>query len=254
MEQSRGAMLLQGKTAVVTGCNRGIGATVMTLFAEHGAEIIACARVETPEFAAEVAALSERTGVTITPVYFDMLDGEQVKGAVRTIVGMKKPIDILVNNAGVAKGAFFQMTPMKDLKEIFEVNFFAPILLTQGISRYMARFKKGSIVNIASTAGLIGDAGMTAYGSSKAALMFATKVMATELGSSNIRVNAIAPSVTKTAMYDQMEEKARTKLIEASALKRPAEVLEIANVALFLASDLSSYVSGQILRADGGQT
>lgn len=247
-------MLLRGKSAVITGCNRGIGFTVMNLFAENGADIIACVRRETPEFSTAIAELSGRTGVQVTPVYFDMLDAEQVKAAVRTIVGFKKPVDILVNNAGIAKGAFFQMTPMNDLKEIFEINFFAPILLTQGISRYMARFKKGSIVNVASTAGLIGDPGMTAYGSSKAALMFATKVMATELGAFNIRVNAIAPSVTKTAMYDQMEEKARIKLIEASALKRPAEAIEIANVALFLASDLSSYVSGQILRADGGQT
>jgi 3-oxoacyl-[acyl-carrier protein] reductase len=117
----------------------------------------------------------------------------------------------------------------------------------------MARSKAGSIINIASTAGLVGDAGMTSYGSSKAALMFATKTMATELGESGIRANAIAPNVTRTDMYHQMEERARDKLIASTALKRPAEPVEIANVALFLASDLSSYVTGQVLRVDGGQ-
>ena len=131
-------------------------------------------------------------------------------------------------------------------------HFFSQILFTQGISRYMSRYKKGSIINIGSIAGLRGDAGTTSYGSSKAALMFATKTIATELGAMNIRVNAIAPSLTKTDMVDQTDEKSRKTLIESSALKRPAEAVEVANVALFLASDLSSFVTGQLLRVDGG--
>ena len=118
----------------------------------------------------------------------------------------------------------------------------------------MVRFKSGSIINMGSTAGLFGDVGMLSYGSSKAALIFATKTMATELGQHNIRVNVIAPSVTKTEMYDQMEENARNKLIESSAFKRAAEPIEVANVALFLASDLSTFVNGQTIRVDGGIT
>ena len=247
-------MLLQNKTAIITGSNRGIGQAVLETFAENGADIFACVRKETDEFSNVTARLAEKTGVFITPVYFDLAEGEQVKSGIKSILSSKKQIDILVNNAGVASGSFFQMTSLKDLKQVFEINFFSQILFTQGISRYMTRFKTGSIINIASTAGLIGDAGMTSYGSSKAALMFATKTMATELGEKNIRVNAIAPSITKTDMFDQMEEKARSKLINASALKRPAEAVEVANVALFLASDLSSYVTGQVLRVDGGLT
>ena len=247
-------MLLQNKTAVITGSNRGIGKAVLETFAENGADIFACVRKETDEFSNVTARLAEKTGVFITPVYFDLAESEQVKSGIKSILSSKKQIDILVNNAGVASGSFFQMTSLKDLKQVFEINFFSQILFTQGISRYMTRFKTGSIINIASTAGLIGDAGMTSYGSSKAALMFATKTMATELGEMNIRVNAIAPSITKTDMFDQMEEKARSKLIDASALKRPAEAVEVANVALFLASDLSSYVTGQVLRVDGGLT
>ncbi len=247
-------MLLQNKTAIITGCNRGIGKAALETFAENGADIFACVRKESDGFSDVTASLAEKTGVSISPVYFDLTESEQVKAGVKTIISSKKRIDILVNNAGVASGSLFQMTSLKDLKQVFEINFFSQILFTQGVSRYMSRFKTGSIINIASTAGLIGDAGMTSYGSSKAALIFATKTMATELGEKNIRVNAIAPSITKTDMFDQMEEKARSKLIDASALKRPAEAVEVANVALFLASDLSSYVTGQVLRVDGGLT
>jgi 3-oxoacyl-[acyl-carrier protein] reductase len=247
-------MLLQNKTAVITGCNRGIGKAIMQMFAENGADIIACVRKEAPEFSLVAADLAQRYSVEIQPVYFDLSVEDEVKAAARAIVGLKRNVDILVNNAGIPAGAFFQMTSMKQFKEVFEINFFAQLLFTQTISRYMSRFKSGSIINIASTAGLIGDVGTASYGSSKAALMFATKTMATELGGVNIRVNAIAPSITNTDMFEQMEPKARTKLIEASALKRPAEVREIAGVALFLASDLSTYMTGQVLRVDGGIT
>jgi len=247
-------MLLQNKTAIITGCNRGIGKAALETFAENGADIFACVRKESDGFSDVTASLAEKTGVSISPVYFDLTESEQVKAGVKTIISSKKRIDILVNNAGVASGSLFQMTSLKDLKQVFEINFFSQILFTQGVSRYMSRFKTGSIINIASTAGLIGDAGMTSYGSSKAALIFATKTMATELGEMNIRVNAIAPSIIKTDMFDQMDEKARNKLIDASALKRPAEAVEVANVALFLASDLSSFITGQVLRVDGGLT
>jgi 3-oxoacyl-[acyl-carrier protein] reductase len=246
-------MLLKDKTAVVTGCNRGIGKEVLTTFAEHGANVFACVRRESAEFNDFIAQLAERTGRTITPVVFDLADLEQVKAGVRTIIAAKVPVDVVVNNAGIASGALFQMTSMTDMKNVFDVNFFAPLQFTQGLARLMSRAKTGSIVNIASTAGLIGDAGTTAYGSSKAALMYATRAMATELGQFNIRVNAIAPNVTRTDMYDQMDEKARDRLIATTALKRPAEPREIANAALFLASDLSSYMTGQVMRVDGGQ-
>jgi len=246
--------MLKGKTVVITGCRRGIGKAILELFAENGADVFACLRAKSPEFSDYVSALAERSSVTITPVYFDLADAEQVKAGVQTIIGHRKPIDVLVNNAGVATGALFHMTSMRELKSIFEINLFSALLLTQGISRHMAKHKKGSIINIASTAGLRSDAGTLSYGASKAALIWATRTMAVELGASNIRVNAVAPSLTKTDMYEQMDPKAREALVAGTALKRPAEAIEVARAVLFLASDLSSYISGQTLSVDGGLT
>ena len=134
-------MLLKQKTAIITGCNRGIGKAILEKFAENGADIFACVRKESNEFTDVMTKLVVKTGVSITPVYFDFAKSEQVKAGIKTIISSKKKIDVLVNNAGVASGSFFQMTPMKDLKNLFEVNFFSQILFTQGISRYMSRHK-----------------------------------------------------------------------------------------------------------------
>lgn len=247
-------MLLKEKTAIITGCNKGIGWTILELFAENGANIIACVRKESDDFLNKIEIIRTKYNINIIPVYFDLENSDEIKNAVSTIIALKLKIDILVNNAGFASGAYFQMTPISDLERMMKINFTSQIQFTQGISRYMARSKSGSIINMGSTAGLFGDVGMLSYGSSKAAFIFATKTMASELGQYNIRVNAIAPSVTKTEMFDQMEENARTKLITSSAFKRAAEPIEVANVALFLASDLSTFVNGQTLRVDGGIT
>ena len=161
-------------------------------------------------------------------------------------------VDVLVNNAGVASGGLFQMTTAAELRRVFEVNYFAQIALTQTVSRIMARRKAGSIINIASSAADIADPGTLAYGSSKAAFARASQSMASELGAVGIRVNSIAPGLTRTGMYDQMDPSAREKLVARSALKRPAEPTDIANVAVFLASDLSAFVTGQSIRVDGG--
>lgn len=246
--------LLTGKTAVVTGANRGIGKAILEIFGQNGSNIIACARTESSEFTDYVRQLEERCKISVLPVYFDLNDINAVKAATQKIVATKLPVNILVNNAGSATGAIFQMTPLEAMEKNMRVNFTSQIVFSQGLSRYMSRFGAGSIINISSISGVLGTAGTLAYGSSKAAMILATKTMATELGSKNIRVNAIAPSLTKTDMFDQMDPGARDKLIESSALKRAAEPEEIANTALFLASDLSSYITGQVIRVDGGLT
>ncbi|MEG3618299.1 SDR family oxidoreductase [Magnetovibrio sp. PR-2] len=234
--------LLEGKTAVVTGANRGIGRAITEVFLAHGATVLACARNVEGTF----------DGLDVTPVGLDLSDEASIKAAIKDIRTASKTVDILVNCAGIASGAVFQMTSMTELRNVFEVNFFGQIALSQGISRLMARHKAGSIINISSTAADNPEPGTIAYGSSKAAFERATQSMATELGGQGIRVNAIAPGVTQTDMADQMDPHAREKLIEASALKKAAEPHDIANAAVFLASNLSSHITGQVIRVDGG--
>lgn len=244
-------MLLQNKTVIVTGSNKGIGKSILELFVRNGANVIACARSESTSFCNMLDRLRSEFPVSIIPVYFDLEDSHQVKSAVTQIVNLRVKIDALVNNAGVATGSFFQITPIFDLERMMKINFISQIQFTQGISRYMAKNRSGSIINIASTAGIFNDVGMLSYGASKSALIYATKTMAKELGNFNIRVNAVAPSVTQTDMYFQMNEVSRNSIIESSAFKRAADPIEIANVVLFLASDLSTFVNGQTIRVDG---
>jgi 3-oxoacyl-[acyl-carrier protein] reductase len=245
-------MLLSGRNAIVTGANRGIGRAIVEAFAQNGARVWAHARRGTPEFLADMAAIAGRHGVEIEPVIFDVTDKAAMKAGVRQIAASKRPVDVLVNNAGIAHGGLFQMTSVDTIREVFEVNFFSVLELSQPVVRLMQKNKKGSIVNIASICGIDLKLGNIAYGVSKAALMAATKTMAAELGAYGIRVNAIAPGLTDTDMANLMAEKARREMVESASLKRPARPEEIAGAAVFLASDMASFVSGHVLCADGG--
>lgn len=242
--------MLVDKVAIVTGANRGIGQVIAQTLYAHGAFVFACMRN------VDSASLEKIAGIgmedRIKGISLDLEDEISIKSAAKEIMAVNSKIDILVNNAGTASGGLFQMTPMGELRRTFEINFFGQILFTQSVSRLMARNRSGSIINIVSTAVDIPDPGTLSYGSSKAAFARASRSMATELGSAGIRVNAISPGVTKTDMFDQMAPEARDRLISTSALKRPANPQDVANVALFLASDLSTFVTGQILRVDGG--
>jgi 3-oxoacyl-[acyl-carrier protein] reductase len=245
-------MMLEGKTAVVTGANRGLGRAILETFAQNGCRIFACARTLDNAFLGGVAELGARHRVEISPVALDLLNESSVKDAARAIVQQAERIDVLVNNAGQAAGGLFQMANLADMRKLYEVNLFAQLLFMQGIARKMIRQKAGSIINISSTAVDFADPGTMAYGSSKAAFARAGQSLATELGAFQIRVNAIAPGLTKTDMYEQMAPEARSRLVDRSALKRAATPQEVANAALFLASDLSTFITGQVIRVDGG--
>jgi len=245
--------MLTGKNAVITGCNRGIGKAILTLFAENGANIWACVRREDSAFADNIAGLADRTGVTIKPICFDLADSDQIKAAAKEIAADKQPIDILVNNAGAIVTAPFLMTSMDKMHEMFELNYFSYMQFSQLIARQMLRKKKGSIINLSSSAAIEGNEGRAAYAGAKAAVMTSTKVMARELGAAGIRVNAIAPGLTQTDMMTaSTPEDALKNTVERIAMRRVGEPEEIAGTALFLASDLSSYVTGQTLSVDGG--
>jgi Dehydrogenases with different specificities (related to short-chain alcohol dehydrogenases) len=246
-------MILEGKNAIVTGANRGIGRKTVEIFARNGANIWACARKKTDDFENGIKELSKEYNVSIEPIYFDLAKADQIKEAMKEIVSKKEQIDILVNNAGmISENKLFQMTTIEEMKELFEVNFFSHIIITQYISRVMIRQKYGSIVNVASIAALDGDPAQLEYVSSKAAIIGATKKLAIELGKYNIRVNALAPGLTDTDMASNMRNEYLEKTIQKTIMKRLGNAEEIANAIMFLASDLSSYITGQIMRVDGG--
>jgi 3-oxoacyl-[acyl-carrier protein] reductase len=246
-------MLLKGKTAVITGCSGGIGKSLVEVFAQNGANIWACSRKPSDDYLNELQDLAERYSVRITPLFFDMSDHEQIANAMKTILSSKERIDVLVNNAGaVSKNALFQLTPMNTIKEIFEINFFSHLLITQYLLKTMTRQKSGSIINISSIAGIDGEPGQLEYVCSKAALIGATKKLSRELSFAQIRVNAIAPGIIETPMIGHMTDSVKAKFMQQCSMKRAGQPQEIANVALFLASDLSSYITGQVIRADGG--
>ena len=247
-------MLLKNKTAVITGCNRGIGKATLETFAANGANIFACVRKETEEFSALIKTLSEKNSVEITPLYFDMTDFDAMKKNIMLLRKSKKKIDILVNNAGFCPKDVrgFQMTPLDKIREVFDVNFFSALQLTQYILKFMN--EGGSIINLSSLTALEGAAGQLAYSASKAAIIGFTKSLANELGQQKIRVNAIAPGFIDTDLMHQTTPAEYVEEIKSrAALKRLGAPSEIANTILFLASDLSSFMTGEVVRVNGGQ-
>ena len=246
-------MLLKNKVAVITGSNKGIGKEILKTFSANGADIYACVRNIDDEFSDLISDLEKKYKNKIIPIKLELSNEEEVKNAANEIIKQSKTIDILVNNAGTIHTALFQMTPLKKLEELFKINYFSQTVFTQYISKVMTKKKFGSIIYISSTASIDGNIGRSAYASSKAAMNSHAKVLSKELGSFNIRVNVVAPGLTETDMMSKNTPKnVIEETIAATSLKRIASPKEIANVALFLSSDLSNYITGQIIRVDGG--
>jgi len=246
-------MLLQNKIAVVTGCNKGIGKKIVQTFSENGAKVFACVRDVNSEFKSAIKDIEFKTENKIIPIQLDLSKENTIKKASDEILSENDTIDILVNNAGIIHTANFHMTSSDKLKELFEINFFSQSKFTQYISKSMIKNKKGNIVYISSTSGLDSNQGRSGYSSSKAAIISQSKALSRELGIYNIRVNSIAPGLTDTEMMkNNTSEKIINEVVSNLSIKRVAKPEEIANTVLFLASDLSSYITGQTIRVDGG--
>ena len=244
--------LLKGKTAIITGCNRGIGRATLEKFCAYGADVFALVRQESESFLQDIEKLKAQYGVEIIPIYADFKVEDEVKQAVKSILSYKKNIDILVNNIGIANPqAMFTMTKMETIKDTFQVNLFSSILLTQLISRSMLRNKKGSIIFVSSSAAFDGGANIE-YSASKAAIIGAAKRIAKELCVGGIRVNVVAPGLTSTDMGNSMSEEDEKVALSMNLMKRKGQPSEIADAIAFLASDMASFITAQVLRVDGG--
>lgn len=243
---------LEGKTAVITGCNRGIGRAILERFASEGANIIAATRTVNEDSQLFYDSISSKYSITIIPVQLDLSEDMSIRKAMKEIADLKMPVDILVNNAGIASGGFLLTSGINKIKDVFQINYFAQVLITQFLVKMMMRQKKGSIIFMSSVLGLDSMAGGTAYGASKAAISQLVKSLSQEVGLFGIRVNAIAPNLIDTDMARQMENKSYDSMIQRCAMKRTGKPEEVAALAAFLASDDAPYITGQIIRIDGG--
>ena len=245
-------MILKNKNAIITGCIQGIGKATLEEFAKNGANIWACALEYNEDFEAYCQKLSDENNIWVKPVYFNLLNQDEIKVGLKKIASDKLPIDILVNIAGMTKDAITHMVTMDQMKLIFEINFFSHIYLTQFVTKLMIRQGYGSVVNTSSISAIDGSYGQLSYSSSKAALIGATKTLSKELASKGVRVNAIAPGVISTDMNKIVPDSIIQENIRKMKIKRLGKADEVAKTILFLASDLSNYITGQIIRIDGG--
>lgn len=243
-------MLLQGKTAIITGASKGIGKACALLFAKHGSDLYLLSRniKKLEKLKQELSTYR----VKITCLSVDLSDIDSIAAGFKIIRKDKVNIDILVNNAGIMEDAVLQMAPKGLVEKIYATNVFGLIETTKKATKLMIKNRKGSVINLSSIIGANGNHGQSIYGSSKAAVIGFTKSMSKELAPLNIRVNALAPGFIDTDMTRSMDDKYYVKNIESIGMKRIGKPADVAKVALFLASDLSEYVTGQVIGIDGG--
>ena len=247
--------LLEGKTALITGAARGIGKALALKFASEGADIAFTDLVLNDDMAAGLEATRkeiEAVGVTCRAYAGDASNFAETEAIVKKIHEDFGHIDILVNNAGITKDGLMMRMTEQQWDAVIAVNLKSAFNFIHAITPVMMRQRSGSIINMASVVGVHGNAGQSNYAASKAGLIAMAKSIAQEMGSRGIRANAIAPGFIETAMTAALPDEIRQEWVKKIPLRRGGQVEDIANVATFLASDLSSYVTGQVIQVDGG--
>ena len=243
--------LLDNKNVVITGASRGIGKGIAEVFARHGANVaFTYSSSEGPalELEKELSSLE----VKAKAYKSNAASFQEAEQLVALVLQDFDGIDVLINNAGITKDNLLMRMGEEDFDKVIEVNLKSVFNMTKAVQRTLLKQRSGSIINMSSVVGVKGNAGQTNYAASKAGMIGFTKSVALELGSRNIRCNAIAPGFIETEMTDKLDEKTVQGWRDAIPLKRGGSPEDVANACLFLASDLSAYVTGQVLNVDGG--
>lgn len=241
---------LENKIALVTGAARGIGQAIALQLANDGADLALCdVKVEwLEETANKVKALGRR----VETYAMNVADGAAVGEAVNKVVADFSRIDVLVNNAGITRDTLLIRMSEEDWDAVLDINLKGAFLVTKAVVKFMMKQRSGAIVNIASVVGIMGNPGQANYTASKAGLIALTKTTAKELGSRNVRVNAVAPGFIRTAMTDKLAEPVKEAMLKMVPLGRLGEPEDVAKAVAFLASDAAAYVNGQTLAVCGG--
>ena len=243
--------MLKGKKALVTGSSRGIGRKIVEVFLANGAEVWGlCSKPSAAKV--ELEAMASEKGTAFHEICANVGDAEQLSEVVKAALAEAGNFDILVNNAGITRDGLSFRMKMEDWQNVLNVNLTGTFVITQIVSNAMLKARSGSIINMSSIVGVHGGAGQVNYSASKAGLIGYSKSLAKEVGARGIRVNCIAPGFIETDMTAVLKEDYVKAMLDTVPMKRGGKPEDIANVALFLASDMSSYVTGQVLGVDGG--